>query len=273
MEPSKFAITTDVYESSFCSENKKLVNTTKVLSVQQDGKSNSFYVVSVDDYLISASDSYIDVLLCRTPLLPWKVYSVMETDCVDSTGMDPWGDLKSSVGKTNVYNMEFAESSLVMETGGHLELNRFSEEGCDSSKSPTEEPTVAPTEAPTTVAPTEAPTTVAPTEAPTTVAPTEAPTTVAPTEAPTTVAPTEAPTTVAPTVPPTQAPTVPPTQAPTVTPTEAPKNNHFWMWLWICCGVVVVLMVIIVLCQRPKNGVKNVVEKKPLIYLCLFRYM
>lgn len=54
------------------------------------------------------------------------------------------------------------------------------------------EPTVAPTEAPTTVAPTEAP--EPPTDAPTTVAPTEAPTTEPPTEAPTTVAPTDAPT-------------------------------------------------------------------------------
>jgi len=113
---------------------------------------------------------------------------------------------------------------------------------CPLPLSECKEPTMAPTEAPTTTAPTKSPTkaptttapTKSPTKAPTTTAPTKSPTraptttapTKSPTKAPTTTAPTKsptrAPTTTAPTKSPTRAPT---TTAPTKSPTRAPTTT------------------------------------------------
>eukprot|EP00035_Acanthoeca_spectabilis_P035348 m.33973 g.33973 ORF g.33973 m.33973 type:complete len:508 (+) comp7270_c0_seq1:334-1857(+) len=95
-----------------------------------------------------------------------------------------------------------------------------------TTSSPTSTPTSSPTQAPTTSSPTESPTTSSPTVSPTTSSPTESPTTSAPTTSPTTTSPTQSPTASPTTTAPTTSPTVSPTESPTTSsPTESPTTT------------------------------------------------
>ena len=148
----------------------------------------------------------------------------------------------------NCKNVAYGMIAIVLEFGEDSFVEGQSLFGCigsptdTPSKSPTGQPTQAPSTDTPTLTPSEAPSTAAPTgqptENPTTFVPTMAPTDDPTTENPTTFAPTMAPTddptmenpatfspTMAPTDDPTPSPSEPPTDTPSLTPTKSPSDE------------------------------------------------
>ena len=81
--------------------------------------------------VIYFNDMIIQGYTCTTPIEVGTEYNIMDLDCKDASGEDPFAENKKMIGTTQESDMEFGENSLkVLSDGSELELQRIGDEGC-----------------------------------------------------------------------------------------------------------------------------------------------
>ena len=78
-----------------------------------------------------SNEAVIQGFTCTTPIELNTEYNIMDLDCKDASGEDPFAENKKMIGTTQEIDMEFGENSLkVLSDGSELELQRIGDEGC-----------------------------------------------------------------------------------------------------------------------------------------------
>ena len=145
-DPYKMGLISNNYLEGTCSDEKFLMNTSTIGSIQSENTIDKTYDVLVNNVFLVASEFFISQLTCETPIKPMTQYKVEEVKCVDASGEDPWASAKAIVGNIVTFNMTFTETTLLVQHDSQLiSLKRFSEDGCSNPTEPPSPTTVPPT--------------------------------------------------------------------------------------------------------------------------------
>ena len=241
-DPTDLYLSVQTFMDVECNSTTEFLslNTSYTLAAQNDIEKT--FTATATNAFFKATELFIQGMNCTPALVIGQYYSVLDVNCTDESGEDPFADARASIGNSSSLYFSRNSTGLTISDGSEpLYLPYLNSVGCSGT-------TVTPTTSPTTIPPTTSPT-------PTTVPPTTPPT---PTTIPPTIPPT--PTTVPPTTPPTPTtipPTIPPTSQPTAQPTEKPtKAPMNMMLILIITGVVVLLVIVLILiiCCCKKSG-------------------
>ena len=219
-DPTDLYLSVQTFMDVECNSTTEFLslNTSYTLAAQNDIEKT--FTATATNAFFKATELFIQGMNCTPALVIGQYYSVLDVNCTDESGEDPFADARASIGNSSSLYFSRNSTGLTISDGSEpLYLPYLNSVGCSG----------------TTVTPTTSPTTIPPTTSPT-------PTTVPPTTPPT-------PTTIPPTIPPTSQPTAQPTEK----PTKAPMNM---MLILIITGVVVLLVIVLILiiCCCKKSG-------------------
>ena len=120
------------YMAPGCEEEQKAATMTLYASMKAMNSEKRKVTLKFEKMMVMFSnEAVIQGFTCTTPIELNTEYNIMDLDCKDESGMDPFAGNKEVIGTTMEIDMEFGENSLkVLSDGSELELQRIGDEGC-----------------------------------------------------------------------------------------------------------------------------------------------
>ena len=125
-----------LYMEPGCKEEMKASTITAFFSLKVSNSEKRNVEMTYDKMTtVFSNEAMIAGLTCSQPLELNKEYDIMELDCKDATGQDPFEENKKMIGTTTTSEMEFGEDFVEVKDGEQqMKLQRVGDEGCTCAK-------------------------------------------------------------------------------------------------------------------------------------------
>ena len=121
-----------VYMAPGCEEEQKATTLTLYASMKAMNAEKRKVSLKFEKMMaMFSNEAVIQGYTCTEPLELNKEYNIMDLDCKDESGEDPFAENKKMIGTTQESDMEFGENSMkILDDGSEIELQRVGDEGC-----------------------------------------------------------------------------------------------------------------------------------------------
>lgn len=121
-----------VYMAPGCEEEQKATTLTLYASMKAMNAEKRKVSLKFEKMMaMFSNEAVIQGYTCTEPLELNKEYNIMDLDCKDESGEDPFAENKKMIGTTQESDMEFGENYMkILDDGSEVELQRLGDEGC-----------------------------------------------------------------------------------------------------------------------------------------------
>lgn len=125
-----------LYMEAGCSEEMKATTMTASFSLKVSNSEMRNAELTYDKItLVFSNEAVISGFTCTEPIELNKEYDIMNLDCKDESGEDPFAENKKLIGTTTTSKMEFGEDYVVVkDEEQEMRLERVSDDGCTCMK-------------------------------------------------------------------------------------------------------------------------------------------
>lgn len=125
-----------LYMEAGCKEESKANTITAFFSLKMSNSEMRTVDLTYDKMTtVFSNEAVIAGLTCKEPLELNKEYDIMQLECKDTTGQDPFEDNKKMIGTTVTSKIEFGEDFVEVNDGEQqMKLQRMGDEGCTCAK-------------------------------------------------------------------------------------------------------------------------------------------